>query len=319
MTHASALSKTTRTDRNVHLPCTVDVCIPVFRSDPTALVRQLAEQDGAVRTALRIYDDGSGDAALTRMMETALADYPGPSTLIEAKRNRGRAVARNALLAAAESDWLLLLDSDMRIDGTMFLSAYRKAADEQGDPCCIVGGFAIDRHGVTASTRLHAMQSLASECLPARRRAADPARYVFTSNIFLHRAIPEAVRFDDRFKGWGWEDVDWGLRISRQFPVLHIDNQALHLGLDTASDLIGKYAESGPNFLRMLENHPDAVARMPVYRWARRLAGFPGRGMVTATARAFALAEVMPARLRLVALKLYRAGLYGEVLHDSDR
>ena len=303
--------------RRSHRTSDIDICIPVYKTDPTPLILQLAQQNGAERAALRIYDDGSGDPGLIRSIKDALARFPGRTTLIEGFENRGRSVARNSLLAVAEGDWLLLMDCDMRLPGPGFLDAYRAAAKEQSGPCCIVGGFQIDPQAVTSATRLHALQSMVSDCLPAQVRSADPGRYVFTSNIFMHRAIAESVRFDEGFNGWGWEDVDWGLRIVNRYPVQHIDNPAVHIGLDTTPSILRKYMESVQNFLRMLESHPDAVARMPIYRWACQFSRLPGCGVLVFVARGCANAAVVPPRVRLLALKVYRAGLYGSELHRA--
>ena len=117
--------------RRSHRTSDVDICIPVYKTDPTPLILQLAQQNGAERAALRIYDDGSGDPALIRSIKDALARFPGRTTLIEGFENRGRSVARNSLLAVAEGDWLLLMDCDMRLPGPGFLDAYRTAAKDR--------------------------------------------------------------------------------------------------------------------------------------------------------------------------------------------
>ncbi len=296
----------------------IDICIPVYKTDPTPLILQLAGQNGAGRAALRVYDDGSGDPDLIHRIRQALARFPGRTTLTEGFENKGRSVARNALLSAAESNWLLLLDCDMRLPDDGFLDAYRAVAMGQAGPCCIVGGFQIDPESVTRETRLHALQSMLSDCLPAQVRSTDPGRYVYTSNIFMHRTIAESVRFDEGYSGWGWEDVDWGLRIVSQYPVHHIDNPAVHMGLDTTPSILRKYVESVQNFRRMLESHPDTVARMPIYQWAHQFARLPGCGALIFMARSCANAAILPPRLRLVALKVYRAGLYGSELHRAS-
>lgn len=295
----------------------IDICIPVYKTDPTPLILQLAEQNGADRAALCIYDDGSGDPGLIGKIKEALARFPGRITLIEGFENRGRSVARNELLSTAQSEWLLMLDCDMRLPDAGFLDAYRAAARDLRTPCCIVGGFVIDPQSVTSDTRLHALQAMMSECLPARVRSTDPGRYVFTSNIFMHRSVAETVRFDEGYAGWGWEDVDWGLRIVSRFPVHHIDNPAVHVGLDTTPSILRKYMESVQNFLRMLESHPEAVARMPIYRWANQFSRLPGCGLLVYLSRNCASAAVVPPRVRLLALKVYRAGLYGSELHRA--
>ncbi|WP_051201527.1 glycosyltransferase family A protein [Paracoccus aminophilus] len=298
----------------------VEICIPIYRDDPSALIAQLSRLRGADEAMLRIYDDGSADPALTARIEQALRAFPGQTALMTVPQNLGRAAARNALMAAAHSDWLLFLDGDMRIDREDFLRVYQQAARAEGRPCCIVGGFGVDRLAVTRATRLHALQSVRSECLDAARRRADPGRYVFTANIFFHRQLCRDVPFNNRFSGWGWEDVDWGLSVADHYPIRHIDNPAVHLGLDEDAALLGKYEGSGGNFLLMLDEHPDSVRRMPVYRMARALSRLPFRRSLTWAMRRAVLSgrPVLPARLRLVALKLFRVSVYAQALHARD-
>lgn len=298
----------------------IDICIPMYRHNPSELIRDLARQRSAANTTLTVYDDGSCDPALTQAVTAALAEYPGRAHLIGETTNLGRSQARNALIAAAESDWLLFLDSDMRIPGHDFLTLYRRAAAQQRHPCCIVGGFGVDPDSVTPGNRLHALQSIRSECVDAADRNRDPGRYVFTSNIFLHRKLYAEVPFDSRFNGWGWEDVEWGLRLAQAFPVLHIENRAMHLGLDEDVTLLNKYENSAQNFMRMLESHPDSVKRMPVYRMANHLTHLPAlRALIWATRRA-ALSHnrTIPNRVRLLALKLFRVSVYARALNAAS-
>lgn len=298
----------------------IDICIPMYRQDPSELIRDLAGQPTAENTTLTVYDDGSCDPVLTRAVTAALAEYPGRGRLIGQSENRGRAQARNALIEAAAADWLLFLDSDMRVSGQDFLLKYRDAAAHQGRPCCIVGGFGVDMGSVTRANRLHAMQSIRSECVDAAARNLDPGRYVFTSNIFLHRKLYADVPFDGAFTGWGWEDVEWGLRLAETFPVLHIENRALHLGLDEDIALLHKYENSAQNFMRMLERHPDSVKRMPVYRMASRLTYLPALRALTWAMRRAALSQSMtiPGQVRLLALKLFRVSVYAQALNAAN-
>lgn len=300
----------------------LEICIPIYRYDPSDLIHQLARQRGAARAVLRIYDDGSNDPALTERISRALKSFPGMVVLMSVAENLGRAQARNALIAASSADWLLFLDADMKIDADDFLQVYQEAAARQGGgPCCIVGGFGVDLRTVTPATRLHALQSCMSECLNAATRRSEPGRFIFTSNIFLHRQICLAIPFNNGFSGWGWEDVEWGLNIVRHYPVMHIDNAAIHLGLDEDAALLLKYERSGPNFMLMLAQHPESVKRMPVYRFAQSISHFPLISALTWTTRRAVLGgrPLLPARLRLFALKLFRVSIYAQALHAHHR
>ncbi|MEM9054194.1 MAG: glycosyltransferase family A protein [Pseudomonadota bacterium] len=292
----------------------LSICVPAFRDTADALLASLVRLAGADQCTLLIFDDGSCDEEVTRQLARQILRFPGPARLITAPQNAGRSHARNRLLALAETDWILFLDADMRPDEDDFLTRYLEALDEATEPTLIPGGFTLKHAHPTEETLLHASQSRTSECVTAEVRGQEPGRYVFTSNILVHRAILDAVQFDDGFTGWGWEDVDWGLRIADEFPIDHIDNTATHLGLDTDAALMAKYAGSGANFARAIERHPEALKSTPLYKAAYRLARMPGRSVLKSIAGFVAQRRWLPTKLRLFALKLYRAAVYAKAL-----
>ncbi|MEO1027933.1 MAG: glycosyltransferase family 2 protein, partial [Pseudomonadota bacterium] len=149
-----------------------------------------------------------------------------------------------------------------------------------------------------------------SECLPAETRQISPGLHIFTSNALVHKTILDLVPFDDGFKGWGWEDVDWGIRIAEKFPIHHIDNTATHLGIDRDEDLIRKYGGSGSNFARLIEKHPQLSTQMKLAGLVQRLRWLPFPGFWAVLAKRAAASKTIPIRLRLKALKAFRAFSY---------
>lgn len=292
----------------------ITICVPCYRDHAAPLLSGLSRLAEAPQTGLLLFDDGSGDETLTKQLAGHIMKYPGPARLITAPQNAGRAHARNRLVAMAESDWILLVDADMRPDTDLFLSRYMKSIEQADGPALIAGGFTLRQVTPTKKTRLHAAQSALSECLSAEARSEEPGRYVFTSNILVHKQILETVRFDDGFSGWGWEDVDWGLRVAETYPVRHIENTATHLGLDDTETLLAKFGGSGANFARLAERHPDAVRQMQLWKIARLSQRLPFKATWTGLCRSVAKTEWLPISLRLPALKLYRAFRYGEHL-----
>ncbi|MEL7284344.1 MAG: glycosyltransferase [Pseudomonadota bacterium] len=289
----------------------ISVCIPTWRDSSDALLGSLVRMAGADQCTLLIFDDGSHDPALTRQLTRQIMRFPGPARLVCAPRNCGRSHARNRLFALAETEWVLFLDADMQPDDADFLNRYLDAIDAEQAPSLIAGGFSLRHAHPTDETKLHAEQSRTSECVPASLRADAPGRYVFTSNILVHRQVLADIAFDPEFQGWGWEDVDWGLRVAEQYPIIHIDNQATHLGLDTDEKLLSKYANSVDNFLRLVDRHPDEMSQSPLYRAARQLSRLPGLRAISRTMRFIAGAQGVPIKVRLFALKIYRASIYG--------
>lgn len=292
----------------------ITICVPTWKDSADALLCSFARLPGAEQCTLLVFDDGSCDSDLTRQLARHILRFPGPARLICAPKNAGRSHARNRLKALAETDWILFLDSDMQPDDNDFLNRYLDAIDTEEDPALIAGGFSLEHAHPTAETQLHATQSVTSECVPASIRAEAPGRYVFTSNILAHKQVLDQVDFDPGFKGWGWEDVDWGLRVAAVFPILHIDNTATHLGLDSDATLLEKYGSSADNFLRLVERHPDIMEETPLYRMAKLFSRLPFESRRTRVFDTIARKQYLPIRLRLLALKLFRASAYGSRL-----
>lgn len=289
----------------------LSICIPTYRDDATELLIRLAGLKGAEKCTLLLYDDGSGDPAIIEAHETAIMSFPGPARFIIADRNFGRSHARNRLVSKAETAWILLLDADMLPDTDRFLSEYLDTVIHAEGPKLVAGGFSIKQLTPKRGHRLHERQAALSDTVDAATRAIDPGRFVFTSNILVHKDILHKVPFDEGFSGWGWEDVDWGFRVVQQFPILHIENTATHLGMDSDTALIAKFGSSGQNYARLLEKHPVETSNLPLTKAARRLKGIP---LIKPIGKLVASLPFIPLSLRTMALKVYRASAYSEFI-----
>lgn len=292
----------------------LSVLVPFFRDDPGPLLAALArEAQGAVgRAEVVLLDDAGGDPALSARAEAAVRALPLPARLVRLAVNEGRAKGRNRLAAEARGRHLLFVDSDMLPDRPDFLQRWLAVADE--DAPAAVGGFSLQQVTAGPEHALHAALQLRAECVGAEARARQPEKYVFTSNLLVRRDVLAAEAFDEGFRGWGWEDVEWGMRVAARYGVRHIDNSATHLGLDTAEALAAKYENSGPNFARVLAAHPERVRTYPSYRVARALRRWPARTALRATLRRLALSPRAPLPARIAAMKLLRAAVYAEVV-----
>ena len=294
---------------------TVSVLIPFLRDDPADLLTRLNAEapalDGAVEIVL--LDDGTGDPVLTTRLAAQVRALTLPARLISLSANEGRAVGRNRLASAARGKSLLFLDSDMRPDQPGFLQCWSDLAATE-NPAVAFGGFSLLQAPDEARFAVHRAMAAKSECVAAPDRAKQPEKYVYTSNLLVRRDVFEAEAFDESFAGWGWEDVEWGLRVARRWPVRHIDNTATHLGLDAAPALLGKWEQSAANFARVVAAHGEVVRHYPSYRAARALRRAPFRPAWRPALKALALAAWVPLDLRAVAARLYRAALYAEVV-----
>src|ERR1019366_405029 len=118
---------------------------------------------------------------------------------------------------------LLFLDSDMLPDSPRFLKTYLDLISTETAPV-VCGGFSLDQTPRNFSHALHRRMSLQSDCAPAAVRNLAPEKHVFTSNLLVRRDVFKAEGFDESFSGWGWEDVEWAMRVSRKYPIAHVEN-----------------------------------------------------------------------------------------------
>ena len=294
---------------------TLSVLIPFLRDDPSVLLaaldREAVSLTGAVEVV--VLDDGTGDRALTQRLKALTSSLTLPLRLDTLAANLGRAKGRNRLAGQARGRWLLFLDSDMLPDSPGFLAAYLALIAEQA-PAVAFGGFSLLQAPPRPEHALHRRMALASDCAPLAQRRAEPEKYVYTSNLLVRRDVFETIAFDEAFKGWGWEDVEWAMRVQQQHPILHIDNTATHLGLDSAPAMAAKYEQSAANFARVVAAHLEVVSRYPSYRAARLLKRAPLRSAWRPALKAIALMEHAPLAARALAMRLYRAALYSETV-----
>lgn len=293
----------------------LSVLTPFFRDDPRPLLAALDREASGLNGEIEIVllDDCGGDLDLSQQVATEVGAVMCPVRLVQLSANAGRSGGRNRLAVHARARHLLFLDSDMLPDSPDFLAAYLDLIERE-DPAVAVGGFSVEQASRAPAGALHRAMSAGSDCLPAAVRRRAPEKHVFTSNLLVRRDVFEAEAFDEAFSGWGWEDVEWGVRVAARYGVSHIDNPATHLGLDPAPMLASKYEQSAANFARLYARHPEVVSTYPSFRAARVLKRAPARGVWRPMLKALALADHAPMPARVAAMKLYRAALYAEVV-----
>jgi glycosyltransferase involved in cell wall biosynthesis len=307
MTQADVLDNAAWAGAGPHL----SVLIPFHRDDPGRLLAALDHEGAPAEIVL--LDDGSGDEPLAGRVGGLVRAMKTPTRFVRLRHNEGRAAGRNRLASQARARQLLFLDSDMLPDASDFLARWL-ALIEAEDPAVAFGGFSLDQAPRTRANAVHRALALRSDCLPVEARRRAPEKYVFTSNLLIRRDVFDAERFDPAFVGWGWEDVEWAMRVSRKHAILHIDNPATHLGLAPAAAMAAKFEQSAANFARVVAAHRDIVSAYPSYRVAKALKRAPFRRLWRPWLKAAALFDAAPASARAFALRLYRAALYAEAV-----
>ncbi len=293
----------------------LSVLIPFLNHNPGRLIDALDREADRVGGAVELVllDDGTGDDELAHAVVAAVQALGLPARLIQLFANEGRSRGRNRLARHSRAEHFLFLDSDMLPDAPDFLERYLELIDT-GRPAVAFGGFSLAQIDPWPEHRLHCRLAQRSDCAPAEIRRRHPAKFVFTSNLLVRRDVFEGEPFDEAFVGWGWEDVEWGVRVGRTCEIVHLDNPATHLGLDTPGMIALKYEQSADNFGRILKAHPDVVRRYPTYRLGRLMKATPLLRQWRGALKAIALAEPAPLGLRAFSMRLYRVAVSADAI-----
>jgi glycosyltransferase involved in cell wall biosynthesis len=293
----------------------LSIASPYFRDDPTQWVTALAMDPRACDVEVVLVDDGTGDDALDESVRAAIDAWPGPATLVRFHANKGRPQARNRAIEAARGDFILFMDADMLPGDGDFLTRYFEVIDKRAS-AIVFGGFKSGRENVNHDTLLNYSLALKNDCKPASARMLRGALAVASNNILVRRDVFTHIPFDNSFKGWGWEDTEWAMRaVFAGYGLTHIDNPAIHQGLDSTQSMLRKYKEAGANLRRLLDSHPEAAA-LAGAKVAKILRFVPIQAALRPVWAWMARdpSRIVPLRVRELALKLWRASHAAEAL-----
>jgi glycosyltransferase involved in cell wall biosynthesis len=290
----------------------LSVLIPSYRDDATPLLERLLDETrNGLNVEIMIYDDGTGDEKINAGLAAICKNSGTSVSLFFADLNKGRSAARNHLVDNARADWVLFLDADMRPQSDDFLDIYlAKINKDNAD--IVFGGFTVPDQKQSGDTELHRAFSQSSDCLDAATRTAKGPQYVASSNLCVRKSVLKTEPFDTGFTGWGWEDSEWAARVAKKYKLKHLDNPALHLGLESTETLLSRFKTSGPNYIRFTRAHPELAKSLTLYKMSQRLMTLPGQKLMRPFLAFMVRRSFTPTKLRLLALKLWRASWYAQ-------
>jgi glycosyltransferase involved in cell wall biosynthesis len=256
----------------------LSVAIPVFNRSIRRLLEVLSHQIVTERLAdeieILVFDDNSTDETRgeNRQITSQLSGVA--LTYVESKSNLGRSMARNALLERAAGEYVLFLDCDVLPDDPSFVRRYfNLAASRTWDVVC--GGITyrgIGPSGEEPHYRFYVYLSEKTDVKPAIHRNIRPWAHILTSNVMVRREVIGQVPFDPAFAGYGYEDLDWAIRLHLAgHKLLHIDNPCTHLGLVGEHELYHRMVLSVKNYALLSAKHPEFFRQTRIYWWTKAL------------------------------------------------
>ena len=289
-------------------PPVLSVLIPYYHDDPKDLLSALI---GNKNIEVLLYDDGTNITEINANLRKIAEGAQTSISLFFATENKGRSTARNILTHHAKAKWVLFLDADMLPQSDSFIDDYlREIEESKGD--IIFGGFTVASKKQSDDTELHRIFSQTSDCLSAVKRTKNGPQYVCSSNLCVRKNILTTHAFDTSFTGWGWEDSEWAARVAKHYTIIHADIPALHLGLENTETLLKRFKNSGHNYVKFTNAHPQLAKSLTLYKMSHMLKNTPGQLLMRPLLAALVRTTFAPTKLRLMALKLWRASWYAE-------
>lgn len=256
----------------------LSVVIPTLGRSPAtpALLDALAGQDAGGLAVEVILVDDSGSAR-PAVHPPPLMKKPWPVRILRHARNLGRAAACNTGARAASGRLLLFLDDDLVLRDRSLLAGHAAAHGEA--PEAVLGmvsiapglgggpwGFYLKRN----TERLNRLKS--------RLSLLRDGFLCETGNCSIPRSLfLDLGGFDAAFRRYGYDDVEFGLRLLRRGGTIRFrpDLEVLHrTDMTTLSTLARKSFGRGFNAVHAAEAHPYWSAELGVrpYRAAPRRA-----------------------------------------------
>jgi hypothetical protein len=158
-------------------------------------------------------------------------------------QNIGRSKIRNLLAKQAKFGWLLFLDADTIPLHENFIINYLPyiASERQ----IVYGGITYSEKLIDKNCSLRWFYGKEREVIGAEKRNLYPYISFLTLNFLIPKTFFEIVSFNEEIPNLRHEDTLFSFELSKKkIPVLHIDNQIIHLGLDTNEVFLNKTRES---------------------------------------------------------------------------
>ena len=215
----------------------LSILIPTHDYNAYPLVQNLHQQaeELSIPYELILAEDGSRDSV--SMIANLKTQELSHCRYVRRKENVGRAAIRNFLIDASKGDWLLFMDADGKVIRKDFLRKYVEAAQEHEVVC----------GGVVHPDEWHDPERM----LRWKYEKAYERKYGYISEQFrsfsflIHRSVAQKVRFDERYRGYGYEDVQFGKDLKAAGFTIHgIDNPLLNNDIEDNATFLRKTEEA---------------------------------------------------------------------------
>jgi len=237
------------------------IIIPV-RNQKNSLLAALNSLKRQIKTArdfeIIICDDGSTDG--TEQMVKKIR-YPIFFKYFRNDPTLGRSANRNSGFKKSVGKEIIFFDGDM-VPAEGYLEAILKDDDHHN----VRAGF-VEPPPDEKMSRLERYLYSRGRYANSGEKQIIPCRYFTSNNFYISRGNFEKIGgFDEAFKGWGGEDIDFGLNLEKNgIKIVNIPKAiTYHYHKRTVDSLVGDFRDFGANsFDYLIKKHPDFLNQIP--------------------------------------------------------
>jgi glycosyltransferase involved in cell wall biosynthesis len=274
------------------------IVVPTYRGAERlpGLLDSLAGQvRGTAPFEVVLVIDGIDDGTV----EIARREYRVPLRHILLPENRGRVEALNTGFAAARGEVLIRCDDDLVVP-TGYVAAH--IAAHEGSTTVGVVGPTRDVHSPTPYAHAYGFDAAERSYAHVLSSPSSQRWRLWAASCSVSRSTWDEIGpYDDRYRGYGWEDVDYGYRLHAAGIPIEIITEATaehHGPARTAHARAVKAFDAGRARATFRGLHPEALIGEPTAG-----GGVWGVG-VAAAARALGRSGAVERRARWVDLVL---------------
>ena len=213
----------------------LSILIPVYEYDVSSLIEEVHGQVSSLEISFEIIC--LNDASSSKNPHPGLSNFKW----LENEVNLGRAKSRNKLVSVAMYNNLLFLDADMQLANPKFIENY---IGELKTTSVLCGGIAYQQKAPVDAFKLRWNYGRKYETRCALDRSEEPYASFMTGNFLATKEILSKHPFDGSLTTYGHEDTLLGKALLEDaITIEHIENPAIHLGLEENEEFIGKTKE----------------------------------------------------------------------------
>lgn len=218
----------------------LSILIPVYNYDVTALMQNLHEQCSALNIPFEIVlaDDKSEAVYVeTNKNQAGLLNC----RFIENDINKGRTQTRKLLAETAIYNNLLFLDSDVLPASDTFIKNYLEVIDKAP---VVFGGISYKNEPKNPETILRLKYGLKRESKQAKVRNKKQYSNIFSANLLIKKQLFLENNFSETSNLYGLDNYLSYELYRKNIPVLHIDNDVYHIGIEPNDIFFNKSLDS---------------------------------------------------------------------------